>query len=359
MNSRTLNRILWPVAGATIGFLASVLVCGVQCTESYQNAKVEVVIFGHVIHEESGPPNSGFSDHVALTWGSGLNAAFSVLGAALGFGIAVLVNRASRTTATGTGVVAEPRWPIRRLVAAITRPECVLAAVATVTFPLAVLLPFFTLSPSFGDVMVDAILAYLFPGSTDPRTYCVLGGIAALFMDGDVVVAVVLLLFSVLFPSVKLALLWGVLFRPQRPKLSLVRKLEALGPWSMADVFVVSVLVVAFKGFPGGTAFTIEIGYYVFLVSVVTGLLATWLAKRRLERCQTQRQEAMVPLKAAACVKAADHVRIRRPARPSRHRRRTARRLSDGWQLLKCAYTHPSPGVRVLHVSLARSEDYA
>ena len=190
-------------------------------------------------------------------------------------------------------------------------------SVATVTFPLAVLLPFFTLSPSFGDVMVDAILAYLFPGSTDPRTYCVLGGIAALFMDGDVVVAVRSVAILGLIPVRQARLALGRSIPTPAPKLSLVRKLEALGPWSMADVFVVSVLVVAFKGFPGGTAFTIEIGYYVFLVSVVTGLLATWLAKRRLERRQTQRQEAMVPLKAAACVKAADHVRIRRPAVPA------------------------------------------
>jgi paraquat-inducible protein A len=167
---------------------------------------------------------------------------------------------------------------------AFTRPEVALAAVATVAFPLAVLLPFFTFSPSFGDVMMDAAYEYLNPGSLDPMTYSVLGGIAKLFSDGDVVVAVVLLLFSVLFPAVKLALLWGVLVRPHPDKLSLVRVLETLGPWSMADVFVVSVLLLAFKSFPGGTIFAIQLGYYIFLASVVASLVATWIAKRRLER---------------------------------------------------------------------------
>jgi paraquat-inducible protein A len=188
------------------------------------------------------------------------------------------------STASRTAWFRVPVQTIRQRMRTLVRPECILAGIATLTFPLAVLLPFFTFSPSFGDVLLDAGYDYVNPGALDPATYSVLGGIARLFTDGDYVVAVVLLLFSVLFPAVKLALLWGVLIRPYHARLSLVRGLETLGPWSMADVFVVSVLLLAFKSFPGGTTFAIQAGYYIFLVSVITSLVATWVAKHRLER---------------------------------------------------------------------------
>jgi paraquat-inducible protein A len=160
------------------------------------------------------------------------------------------------------------------------RPAPVLATVATVTFPLAVLYPFFTLKPSLGDPLVDGVYDYADPGSMAPKTYSVLSGIARLFTDGDMVIAIVLLLFSVFFPAVKLALLWGVLAWPGPRSGRLVRGLETLGPWSMADVFVVSVMLLTFKSFPGGTTFVIEPGYYLFLSSVLTGLFATWIGRR-------------------------------------------------------------------------------
>src|SRR5579859_5068285 len=109
MSGRTLNWVLWPIAGAVIGFLASVAFCAVKGFENYQHAKAEVLIFGHVIHEESGPPNSGLSDHVVATWGSGLNAGFAVLGTIVGIVIAALVNRVSRTTGSVTMSSPEPR----------------------------------------------------------------------------------------------------------------------------------------------------------------------------------------------------------------------------------------------------------
>jgi hypothetical protein len=295
MSTRTLSWILWPIAGAVLGFFVSHAFCSIRGIENDQMAEAEVLVFGRVIHKESGQPKSGLSDRVVLTWGGGLNAGFSVLGVIAGVGIAALVNRASRSTASATGGPTQPPRTIRRATAALARPECVLAAVSTATFPFALLLPFFSFSPSLGEVMVDALLDYVWPGSLDPTTYSVLGGIARLFAEGDVVVAVVLLFFSVFFPAVKLALLWGVLIWPNHAKLSLIRGLKMLGPWSMADVFVVSVLVVAFKGFPGGTTFTIQIGYYIFLISVITGLLATAVLEYRLKRTHDSSITGNVP----------------------------------------------------------------
>jgi paraquat-inducible protein A len=162
------------------------------------------------------------------------------------------------------------------------RPEQLLAAGATLVFPVALLLPLFTFSPSLGDPLLDGVVEYAEPGALDASSYSVVGGIVRLFDDGDPVIAIVLLLFSVFFPAVKLSLLWGIMIRPAPSHDALVRRLETLGPWSMADVFVVSIMLLAFKSFPGGTRFTVGLGYYLFLASVVLSLSASWLVAKRL-----------------------------------------------------------------------------
>lgn len=70
----------------------------------------------------------------------------------------------------------------------------------------------------------------------------------------------------------------AVLVNDVRPKTG-IEWLELLGPWSMADVLVVAVLVVTFKEFPGGTTVTSEPGYWVFLGSVLGAMFAVLFAK--------------------------------------------------------------------------------
>lgn len=197
------------------------------------------------------------------------------------------------TTAGRVGRFAWLRASFTGFIAAVTRPERLLGAVATATFPLALLLPLFTLQPSLGDPLIDAIWEEAQPGSTEPKTYSVISGIGRLYEDGDTVIAFVLLLFSVIFPAAKLTLLWSILFRPKSINTRLLRFLEALGPWSMADVFVVSVMLLAFKSFPGGTSFTVEPGYYLFLTSVVAGMASAWVVGlRQRKSASPQAQEA-------------------------------------------------------------------
>jgi len=156
-----------------------------------------------------------------------------------------------------------------------------LTAFATIAFLLGVLLPFFILEPSLGDPFFMTVVELFTGESFNPHTYSVFGGIMLLFQDGDVMIAIVLLVFSVLFPAVKLAILWRLLLRPSKNVRKTARALEMLGPWSMADVFVVSVTIVAFKEFPGGTRINIGSGYGFFLSSVVTGMFAVRLLRKR------------------------------------------------------------------------------
>ena len=152
-----------------------------------------------------------------------------------------------------------------------------LATVAVFVFLAAIVLPFFTIIPSFGDPLLDAIMEEAEPGVMDPRSYSVIGGIAGLFEEQEFVIGTVILVFSVVFPIVKMTLLWTVLIRPAFASPRLLRALEVLGPWSMADVFVVSVMLLSFKSFPGGTKLVLEPGYYLYLISVVSSLVSTML----------------------------------------------------------------------------------
>jgi hypothetical protein len=184
------------------------------------------------------------------------------------------------------------------------RPEVALAAVASVLLPFGLLEPIFTVVPSLGDPLLDAGWEEVTPGATLPHSFSVLGGIAKLYEGqsnfGDSVVATVLLLFSVFFPAVKLVLTWRLLAeigsdpaRSDAMQLSIqqksLRRLEAVGPWSMADVFVISVMLLAFKSFPGATTFTIESGYYLFLLCVVSSLASVWIAISKVHSAVRQR----------------------------------------------------------------------
>jgi hypothetical protein len=139
------------------------------------------------------------------------------------------------------------------------------------------LLPLFSVQPSLGGPIIDGLLGYIDPDSMDTKTTSILGGVTLLWQDDDIALALLILVFSVAFPCAKLALLWGSVFIPAVRESRLLRILKAIGPWSMLDIFVVAVTVLAFKSFPGGTRFRVEVGFYLFLVSVVASMFATML----------------------------------------------------------------------------------
>jgi paraquat-inducible protein A len=79
--------------------------------------------------------------------------------------------------------------------------------------------------------------------------YSVLTGIFGLWESGDMLLALVLLCFSVLFPIFKLGTLLVLWWRPMTSEVraTWLSRLEWLGRWSMLDVFAVAILVVAAK----------------------------------------------------------------------------------------------------------------
>jgi len=97
-----------------------------------------------------------------------------------------------------------------------------------------------------------------------PRSYSILVGIRHLLVGDGVWLGLVLLGFSVLFPIAKLTAL-----RMESTKLVSISK------YSMVDVFVIAMLVVASKTFPGGTEISIEWGIYPFAAAALLTMFAS------------------------------------------------------------------------------------
>jgi paraquat-inducible protein A len=115
--------------------------------------------------------------------------------------------------------------------------------------------------------------------------YSVLGGLGALREQREWLAFAAILLFSVIFPYLKLLLLAGLWLLPAGPRdgRALVL-LEALGKWSMLDVLVVALAVVSLQ-----SSFFVDsrlqAGIYWFAAAalcsmVLAGLTRRW-AKRR------------------------------------------------------------------------------
>ncbi|MCG8428970.1 MAG: paraquat-inducible protein A [Chromatiales bacterium] len=107
----------------------------------------------------------------------------------------------------------------------------------------------------------------------------VLSTITALQSVGNLWLAAILFLFSVVIPVVK-SLLVGMTFFARTHHLSLkgLNLVRHIGKWSMADVFVVAILVAFFSSNGKGlTDAEVQAGLYFFAGYVVLSVLATQL----------------------------------------------------------------------------------
>lgn len=141
-----------------------------------------------------------------------------------------------------------------------------LIAVAFLLFVTGVFFPFFRVTKFW--VFNDAI--------------SVVGGIITLFHEREYFLFAVLTLFTLVFPCVKLGLL-TLVWLEREHDLAKMRRLhgwvESLGKWSMLDVFVVAILIVAMKS-AAVAEIHIGFGLYLFTFSVIaTQLASAWVAR--------------------------------------------------------------------------------
>jgi len=141
--------------------------------------------------------------------------------------------------------------------------------------------PAMTILPAFGKF--DSWVKILQPDATRPTTYSLLAGILTLFRNGDAALGTLLMAFSVCFPAIKLALMSfaGARLEQGHPGGFAIRLAHNSGKFSMLDVLVIAMLVIAIKGLPGGSKIELRVGVWLFTASVMLSLIASILLHRR------------------------------------------------------------------------------
>jgi paraquat-inducible protein A len=117
----------------------------------------------------------------------------------------------------------------------------------------------------------------------------ILTGAFRLLESGDYAIFVLIVLFTVVLPVGKLIFAWLAWsrLRVDDPRVHrTLRWIEAIGRWSMLDVFVVAIVVVVIK-LSMVSDVKIHSGLYVFITAVVLSMIAVHriavLAHRKLE----------------------------------------------------------------------------
>ncbi len=128
------------------------------------------------------------------------------------------------------------------------------------------------------DYLGDVVLSFESKG--------IIGSIMKLFENGDAVVAIVILLFSVLVPMAKtLSLLFVSIFMESKFAHGIVKFFKMIGKWSMVDVFVVATFLVYLTANKGDVSRAeVEVGLYFFLAYVIVSMLVSLSADKMLHR---------------------------------------------------------------------------
>jgi hypothetical protein len=114
----------------------------------------------------------------------------------------------------------------------------------------------------------------------------VIGSIVKLWETGDIIVAVVILLFSVVVPVLKVfSLLVVSIFMESRFAHGIITFFKMIGKWSMVDVFVVAVFLVYLTANKGDISRAeVEMGLYFFLAYVIVSMLVSLSADKMLHK---------------------------------------------------------------------------
>ena|ERR1051326_4059494 len=119
--------------------------------------------------------------------------------------------------------------------------------------------------------------------------YSVFTGVVNLAKQGEYLLAAVLFFFSMVFPIAKLAslwFLWAIQLSAGKRK-TVLHWLGVLGKWSMLDVFVVAILIVAVKMKPMATIQP-RVGVYMFGLAILLSMITTAYIERLARRSGTK-----------------------------------------------------------------------
>ena len=145
-----------------------------------------------------------------------------------------------------------------------------LVNIAVVCLGLGIILPVMRIDPGDGTVR-RFIMAFIMPG---PSTYSILSSVWALIKTGtvmDILLGIIIFLFSVVFPIVKLGVFYNVLSGGD-PNGRFPVFVHKWGRFSMLDVYVVAILTLTIRSLPGGAQIKPSWGLILFTTSVLLSL---------------------------------------------------------------------------------------
>ena len=108
------------------------------------------------------------------------------------------------------------------------------------------------------------------------HTFSILSGIQNLYLEKYYFLAIVIFIFSIVFPLGKLATLAIIWYKriSEEKRHQYIHWLGVLGKWSMLDVFVVAVTIVLTKA-SGLIEAEPHIGIYIFALAILFSMIAT------------------------------------------------------------------------------------
>jgi paraquat-inducible protein A len=114
------------------------------------------------------------------------------------------------------------------------------------------------------------------------NTFSVLSGVTELFRNGNYILFLVVAVFSVMLPLLKIGVLYRIVARHRHAGEQLSRYLQLMhryGRWAMLDVMVVAVLIVTVK-LGAIASIQVHYGLYIFAAAVLMIMLITGLVVR-------------------------------------------------------------------------------
>ena len=150
-----------------------------------------------------------------------------------------------------------------------------LAALVVLTFGLFTPLLTVTIHKEF-EYIGDVILSF--------ESKSLLGSVVKLWKSGEIAVAFVILLFSILIPLFKtLSLMYVSVVMESRFSHGIVKFFKWIGKWSMLDVFVVATLLVYLTSSGSDVSQAeVQVGLYFFLAYVIVSMLVSLSADKML-----------------------------------------------------------------------------
>lgn len=125
-------------------------------------------------------------------------------------------------------------------------------------------------------------------------SFSVLGGIVELFKQGQWLLFVIIGMFSVVFPLIKMSVLQMILSSAKASNSATISTLlhwmHELGRWAMLDVMVVAILIVTVK-LGAIASIKVHYGLYLFGTAVLLIMLITHRVMKLTQQYQVERRD--------------------------------------------------------------------